>query len=233
MALIVLSALMTNITGKLGGSYFSKKKGSPSLNRCGSKLTKADSGRVAMQQAQNRLAYNSRQWQLVSEENRTAWAATASTLTWKNKAGQDYTPSGYELYMSVNSYKTVLGQETIPTPNPSLATGDIDAVGMGFSVAGILQLKYPPASPSEQCVVIMASAPNSLGASYPRGGYKTIYTATSIASGNTDLTNEYGNAFGWQPPYGAIFFKILFIDKSSGICNGSKLTKADSGFAPA
>lgn len=230
MALLVLSGLLTNITGKLGGSYFSKKKGSPSLNRCGSKLTKADSGRTALQYAQNTLVGTSRSWGKLTPEQRTAWQGFAATLTWINKAGQEYTPSGYEVFVSCNVNLNTIGASTIDEPMVDTGDGDINAAGVGWNVGGALVFKYPPASPSNQGVIIYASAPQAPGVARPKGGYKKIYASDSITSGDTVLGSGYANAFGYEPPFGIIFFKIVFIVPDTGIQNGSKLTKADSGF---
>lgn len=230
MALLVLSGLITNITGKLGGSYFSKKNGSPSVNRCGSKLTKADSGRSELQAAQQRLGAVARSWQALDAEQRLAWQTLASTLTFYNKANQPYTPSAYEVFMQRNVTRNLLGQSALSVPVANAATGLIASAGVGWNVGGALIFKYPPASPTSQCVVLYASAPQSPGTSYPRGGYKKVYSATSIVSGDTVIGSGYADVYGYEPTQGLIFFKIVFIDKESAECNGSKLTKADSGF---
>ena len=230
MALLILSGLITNITGKLGGSYFSKKKGSPSLNRCGSKLTKADSGRTALQAAQNALVSTARNWKLLEASNRLAWQSFAATLTWINKAGIEYTPSGYEVYMSCNSNLNTIGLPPIGSPITSSGGGEIASAGIGWNLAGELVFKYPPAAPANQGVIIFASSPQAAGVSRPKGGYKKIYASDSFVSGDTILGAAYSDVFGYAPPFGVMFFKIVFIVPDSGIQNGSKLTKADSGF---
>jgi hypothetical protein len=65
---------------------------------------------------------------------------------------------------------------------------------------------------------------------YPKGGFKTIFESNVIENGNTDLSDSYLKTFGYQPKTGVIFFKIDIVVLDSGIQNGSKLTKADSGF---
>lgn len=230
MAFLRLSGLLTSMTGKLNGSYFSQKKGGTTINRCGSKLTKADSGRTALQQSQIKLGYQARQWAYLDASQRLAWQGFAGGLTWRNKAGMEYTPSGYEVFVSCNLNLKLLGLSGINTPMVDTGDGILASAGVGWNLAGALVFKYPATSPSNQGVVIYASAPQTPGVSRPNGGYKKIYSSSSIVSGDTILGSGYQDVFGYAPPFGVMFFKIVFIVPDSGIQNGSKLTKADSGF---
>lgn len=230
MAFLRLSGLLTSITGKLNGSYFSQKKGGTTMNRCGGKLTKADSGRASSQLARNKLADIARGWQLLTDGQRLSWQNFGSTLTWKNKANFDYTPSGYEVYMSCNLNLINIGRPVLLEPVLSVGDGVLDALRITFTVTGALQCNYGLPNTTNNGIIIMASAPCSAGVKYPKGGYKTIFAADQIESGDTILTTSYQSVFGYLPTVGVIFFKIIIVVKDSGIQNGSKLTKADSGF---
>lgn len=233
MAFVRLSALVTSLTGKLGGSYFSQKKGGTTLNRCGSKLTKADSGRTALLQQQNLLGFTSRGWAGLSSDNRLSWATFAGGLTWKNKAGFDYTPTGYEVYCSCNLNRAKITMNAISVPAISVGDGLIDNCSLSFDVSHNLLLTYSSTTTTNNGIIISASTPQSKGVKHPKGGYKKIYASDEITNGNTNLNDSYENTFGYTPSTGVIFFKIELIVLESGIQNGSKLTKADSGFAPA
>lgn len=230
MAFLRLSGLLTSMTGKLNGSYFSQKKGGTTMNRCGSKLTKADSGRQSLQLAQNTLGFIARKWSTLAPEDQLTWVTFAGTLTWLNKAGMEYTPSGYEVFMSCNLNKYQLTGNYLVNPVISSADGDISAAGVGWNLAGQMIFKYPPATPTNQGVILFATAPQSSGVARPKGGYKMVFKSDSFESGDTIIGSGYQNAFGTPSTAGVIFFKIVFIDPESGIQNGSKLTKADSGF---
>lgn len=231
MAFVRLSALVTSLTGKLGGSYFSQKKGGTTLNRCGSKLTKADSGRTALRAQQNLLGFTAGAWRLLSSEERLAWQGFAGTLTWKNKAGFDYTPTGYEVYCSCNLNRSKIGVSPIVLPVVSTGDANLAELSINFSMGGALQLNNAGSTTTNNGIVVSASAPQSGGVLYPKGGYKVIYHADVIAAGITNLTSNFQSVFGYLPSTGVIFFKIDIVVTDSGIQNGSKLTKADSGFA--
>lgn len=230
MAYLRLSGLLTSITGKLNGSYFSQKKGGTTMNRCGSKLTKADSGRVSLQAQQNLLGFTARAWRGLSGDMRTAWQAFAGTLTWRNKAGFEYTPSGYEVYVSCNLNRVAIGEPMIDFPVVSVGDAVLDVLRVDFDLAGDLLLYYPNATTTNNGVQVFATQPQSAGLSYPKGGYKQIYNAGVITSGSVVLSSLYESVFGYKPVVGTMFFKIVITVRDSGVQNGSKLTKADSGF---
>ena len=51
----------------------------------------------------------SKSWGGLLESDRQAWAATASTVTFKNKFGEPYTPNGFEYYMQNNLHRLAVG----------------------------------------------------------------------------------------------------------------------------
>lgn len=230
MAYLRLSGLLTSITGKLNGSYFSQKKGGTTMNRCGSKLTKADSGRVSLQAQQQLLGFTAGSWRNLTSEERLAWQGFAGTLTWKNKAGFDYTPTGYEVFCSCNLNLAKINASSIVVPVVATGDGYIDGLTINWSIGGALQLNYSGLTTTNNGVIVWASAPQSSGVARPKGGYKVIHASDSVAAGITNMSAGYTSVFGYAPAAGLIFFKIELIVQDSGIQNGSKLTKADSGF---
>ncbi len=231
MAFVRLSALVTSLTGKLGGSYFSQKKGGTTVNRCGSKLTKADSGRNTLQTQQNLLAFTSRSWRSLVSDERLAWKNFAGTLTWKNKAGFDYTPTGYEVYCSCNLNLAKIQMQPIQLPVVSTGDAVLTDINIQWDGSGNLIIKYIGTTTTNNGITISATAPQSAGVRYPKGGFKVIYSNNVIENGQTDITYGYLETFGYTPNTGVIFFKVDIVVLDSGIQNGSKLTKADSGFA--
>ena len=231
MAFVRLSALVTSLTGKLGGSYFSQKKGGTTLNRCGSKLTKADSGRATLQAQQNLLANTSQTWRLLVADERLAWRNFAGTLTWKNKAGFDYTPTGYEVYCSCNLNLQKVGAQRITLPVVSEGDANINDISIYFDNNAKLVLDFSGNTTTNNGIIISATVPQSAGVRYPKGGYKVIYSNNVIENGTQVLDSSYLATFGYLPASGVIFFKVEIVVAESGIQNGSKLTKADSGFA--
>lgn len=100
MPKIRLSALATDIKGKAGGSVFSTNSGGTYFRNNpsggGRKSEKWD-------QSKSMLASLSGQWRNLSEEQRISWSAATTNYPTTNAFGEPRTPSGYELFMRLNT----------------------------------------------------------------------------------------------------------------------------------
>lgn len=99
MPQIKFSGLITAMKGKAGGSIFSQNKQGAYFrnNRWGGGRKSA-----RWDAAKNKLAQLSNSWRLLTPEQREAWQAAGATYPTLNKFKEEYIPSGYQLYMSLN-----------------------------------------------------------------------------------------------------------------------------------
>lgn len=99
MPQIKFSGLVTAMKGKAGGSIFSQNKQGAYFrnNRWGG-------GRKSQRwdNAKTRLSLLSNQWRQLSDEQREAWSTAAINYPATNKFNEEYIPSGYQLFMSLN-----------------------------------------------------------------------------------------------------------------------------------
>ena len=229
MASIKLGAMVADIRGKLNGNYFAKRHNTIILARCGSKLTKADAGRTALQANRNNMAYISSQWKGLGADQHLLWNNAASLLTWYSKTGEPYTPTGYQYYCQCNANRTIIGKSLLGAPVPDDKPIDVNTCQIGFNIDGNIEYANPITFHAEKYAVISASFPNSTGVKWPKGGLKQIAVLGSNETGPVILNDSYIKVFGGLPRTGMYFFKVEIIDQESGIAEGSKLTKADAG----
>lgn len=229
MASIKLGMAFADIRGKLGGNYFAKRKNTIVVACNGSKLTKADSGRGALQTARNRLALVARTWKSLTAEDILVWNNAAALLTWYTKVGIPYTPSGYSFYSQVNSNLSKINIPLLTQPVDAGTDSNVELVEVIIRPLGLIKVDYNGVLDNKSVIVVSASYPNSIGVSSPKGGLKQIATITGGSTFPFDITANYVEVFGVQPIQGMVFFKVEIIGNTSGIQNGSKLTKADSG----
>lgn len=229
MASIKLGAIVAEIKGKIAGNYFAKRKNTTVLAVCGSKLTKADAGRVTLQAARNNLAQVSRSWKSLDDADRLKWDNAAALLTWYTKVGIEYTPSGYQLFSQCNLNRSIIRASFLTRPVTPDAPANVELCDVEITTGGVLTYAYAGTLPTNKRVVISATYPNSLGVKYPKGGYKKIYVVPADEAGPIVITDQYINVFGVAPLSGRVFFKFEIIDSPSGVMEGSKLTKADAG----
>jgi hypothetical protein len=233
MAILRLSGLLTSMVGVLGGSYFSQKKGSTTINRSPAKLNRVSAGRTAMQTQQNNFSIVAKTWSTISDSARLAWQSAAGTQTFYNKANLPYTPSGYEYYCYCNGSVQAFGGTLLTEPQNPLPSIDVNRIEYGFdNTPGSLTIDLIGSITSGTKICnTFASAPNSAGATRPRGGYKLIGSHYLTTGFSNNLDAAYASVFGYNPSEGVIFLKYELVDQGSGIQEGVKLTKADSGFA--
>ncbi len=229
MASIKLGAIVADIKGKLAGNYFAKRKNTTVLAVCGSKLTKADAGRTSLQLSRNNMAKVSRAWSDLLAARKLVWENQAALLTWYTKVGIPYTPSGYQFFSQNNLNRSKLRLPLLTNYHEPSAPADIARVQVEISAGGVIEYSYAGSLSGGKYVVISASAPNSTGVKYAKGGYKIISIQGPDEVGPVVITSEYISVFGAAPLSGMVFFKTEIIDGDSGIAEGSKLTKADAG----
>lgn len=147
MPQIKFSALVTSMKGKAGGSIFSQNKQGAYFrnNRWGGGRKSA-----RWDAAKNRLQTMSNAWRLLTAEQREAWQAAAVNYPFENKFKEEYIPSGYQLFMSLNGTLFAQGLPTLSVPAEkrpfpedvqiSVATPDIPWVtggtGATFPITG-------------------------------------------------------------------------------------------------
>jgi hypothetical protein len=234
MASIKLSGLISDIRGKLNGSYFAKRKNVTvmSTNR-GGKLTKADAGRGALQTAQLAVGRVSQSWAGVTESVKNQWSAFASTKTWFSKTGEPYTPSGYEVYTQTMLNHCSDGSNPY-NYFPTIGTqGFIDDCYFELANGNELRALISEQVTYDKSLLVFCSGPNSKGTLNPYGGLKKL----GLLSPNWSLpyvlcNSAYIAIYGAFPYNSRIFYRIDLLDQASGILWGSKSGFIDIGAEP-
>jgi len=222
-ASVKYGSIITDMKGKIGGhvakggvsgGILQTKASPPRSTSASGKLTKADAGKVIRPQANT--ATNAGLWRNLTSPQRDAWIAAAPNYPFLNKFGLPYTPSGYQLYMSVNNNQLNIGAAALNLPpepsdiTPTPAFTITDGVGIG------IQLTWTGTIPDGYVGVLYASVSQSAGKSLDRGRLKAIVLIPDTVGTTLDVTADYVKVFGSLPTTGHIWFE-------------TKLTKADAG----
>lgn len=113
MPQIKFSNLVTAMKGKAGGSIFSQNKQGAYFrnNRWGGGRKSA-----RWDAAKQRLTIMSNAWRNLSTEQREAWESAAINFPFQNKFKDEYIPSGYQLFMSLNGNLYAQNLPTLSVP---------------------------------------------------------------------------------------------------------------------
>ncbi len=228
MAQVIFSALVSSMTGKMGGSFFRKGSGGTNLVACTTKMTKADSGRANLETSQNNLAEMARSWRGITAPERNAWMLGAQSLTYYNKAGQPYTPSGYTYYCKANLNLLAITEPMITLPSITQITDDVAKWNFTLTVGVPFEIDFATGPTFTDSVQIFCSYPQSSGVTRPMGGYKLITTLVSGTPLPFSLVSLYTLAFGFMPTSGMIFCQVKLCVPTSGVTSQPNFTTVEA-----
>lgn len=125
MGLIKYGIAVSDISGKVSGNVFAR-------NRAGSYVRKwaKPTNTPTMKQSANRLAFGnvSKDWAALTLLQQEGWNTLASTVTRKNRLGEDYTPTGRQIYLESSNNLRVIGDTPLTDAPFSLLQPTIDGV---------------------------------------------------------------------------------------------------------
>lgn len=227
-AIVKYGAIITEIKGKVNGAVFQggtagpQMKADPALIAAivsGSKLTKADAGRVMNPQANIGLV--STTWKTLDDADRQTWVAAAPNYMFKNKFGEPYTASGFQVYMSLNTNLVAVGEPMVtvaPLPTLLIPTPPCNIV-YGIGAAPKLRFTYEVLTGFKG--VLYASVSQSAGKSLTKGRLKAIAVFAAGSGTAYDLDSQYQNIFGSIPLHGNVWFVFRCTELSTGQQNQS------------
>lgn len=219
-----MGSLAVAASGKMSGIVFTR-------NRAGAAVrawAKPINPQTTFQQTERSLtAAFAQNWRGLTESQRLGWNALANTgLTYRNRLGEPFRPSGINIYVQFNINLFLAGQATItaaPNPLPSVVGMVMDdvtvLVGTTSALAPASQVLAPAVKtvPAGTTLLVFASAPLSPGKTYIKSQMRLIGNVASAANTTTnDLWTLYTARFG-TPGVGAkVKFHYTPINNTSG-----------------
>jgi len=141
MALVKFGGGIAAMSGKLGGTVFSRN-GAGAISKNWAKPTYPGSARQVT--AAGRMSTVVTEWQQgLTNAQRASFNNKAATVSFRNRLGDDFTPSGFNLYVRANTHLIIVGQSMVTdapvTPvlgmfTPTLA--HVPATGVQISAVG-------------------------------------------------------------------------------------------------
>ena len=216
MSKIKWGAIVVDGRGKLGGHVFTKTKSGATMR---TKVTPVNPQTAAQASARSRLGGNSQAWAGLSEEQRSGWNALASETSKTNIFGDQYFPSGKNLFTSVNNNLVMIGRPPI-TEAPVFAELPfiVDMIVQVDNSAGEIRLTIDVSgSVAGHALVVEASAPSSAGKYNFDGSYRQIMVAvTGAVPTPQTLLIAYAAKFGNPVDGRKIAFRAYYVSIAGG-----------------
>lgn len=218
MAQLKYGPIITSIKGKIGGVVFQGGRGAQQAKldaiRDSAKLTKADAGRVI-----NTLPITASvagMWRNLTDEQRTSWNTGAVNYPAYNKFGEAYTPSGFQVFMTLNFQLVALSigpSDLCPIP---VTVPDLPDFGVAWVPSSTINVTFSIAIEADFSVRVEATQPMAVGRNPKNSNYKAIRLMDDTDTSPTNVYSDYVNVFGGVPAGARIYFRFTYYSNITG-----------------
>ena len=216
MSKIKWGAIVVDGRGKLGGHVFTKTRSGATMR---TKVTPVNPQTTAQASARSRLGGNSQAWAQLTESQRRGWNELASETAKTNIFGDQYFPTGKNLFTSVNNNLLLIGGTQLSDP-PAFkelpfivamsASVDLVTSSITLSITAEGEL-------GSSTLVIEASKPLSRGRYNFDGTYRIVsYQDAEDPINASALYTTYVAKFGVPSPGTKIGFRCYYISNATG-----------------
>ena len=216
MSKIKWGAIVVDGRGKLGGHVFTKTRSGATMR---TKVTPVNPQSSAQASARSRLGGNSMAWSSLTEAQRESWNSLASETGKTNVFGDQYFPTGKNLFTSVNNNLLMIGKTALQTAIKPEALPFITDMTVAVSkTASTITLNISfEGNASKSTLVVEASAPFSAGKYNFDGSYRQImFEPDGAIPTASDVYTAYVAKFGAPPTGKKIGFRCYFIEQDTG-----------------
>lgn len=216
MAKIKLSAIVSEMRGKLNGSVFSKNRGGAYIR---TKVTPVNPQSLAQGLVRATLTNLSQAWRSLTEAQRLAWNGAVSSFTGTDIFGDVKTPSGINLYNKLNLNLAAIGEAPINVPPLAVSVGYIDTLVITPAAgAGTIGGTFTAIGDSaDQTVIVEATPCMSPGKNFVKSEYRAIGTFAGNAASPQAIGAMYVAKFGAMTAGQKLFIRLKFVDKNTGV----------------
>lgn len=200
--------------GKLGGHVFTKTRSGATMR---TKVTPVNPQSPAQAAARSRLGSQSQAWRGLTEAQRIGWNDLAQRTAKTNIFGDQYFPTGKNLFTGLNSNLMLIAEspksvppELVEMPVVTEMSPDVSvseaSISLGVETAG---------DPVNSQIVIEATAPQSVGRFNFDGSYRVIDSIGTVSDPEA-VYSAYVNKFGTPPIGSKIGFRVYYVHTSTG-----------------
>lgn len=208
-------ALMVDGRGKLGGHVATKNRQGSALR---TKVSPIQRRSNSQQLIKSRFTNLSQDWRDLTADQRAAWNAAAPDYIFTNIFGDNYSPTGKNLFMLVNQNILLGGGTQISTPILPVSPDALTAFGIGSNTSAAQTLTFAP-SPvaADNAVIIEATRPLSPGKDVGGSAFRIITTLAAAATSAANTFAAYQAVFGTPITGKKIFFRATPVEITSGV----------------
>jgi len=208
-------AIVVDGRGKLGGHVASK-------NRAGSyfrtKVTPTNPQTSAQVNARSILATLSAGWSALTAAQRLSWNNAVDLWKKTDVFGDLKNPSGFNLFVQLNSNLAHIGVAQINTPPLPAAIGHWTTFSFVPDEDGTMVVTFAPTPvPAGYAVIVDGTAPCSPGIANANARFRKVTKLAAATATGADIQADYQTKFGSIAPIGdKVFLRAKYINIATG-----------------
>lgn len=213
MGLIKISGLLTDLGGKFGGSVIQRNKAGIIMRN---NKWKRPQQFPKWQAQKSAFAVLAATWRTLTQVQRDAWNTAGALYPATNRFGDVYTPSGFQLYTTLNGTLQAAGQALLLVPLLPAVVFDQGANTLVLLAFPTFTVDITNAIPPNEGIQIYASRPLSPGSGIRDGAFSLMQFEDNPAGAPWDITANYIAKFGLPPSGTRVYSKVESIRKDTG-----------------
>jgi len=193
MALIKLGAIVTDISGKLGGHVFAKNRGGAYMR---TKSTPINPSTTLQTHVRAIFAFISSLWSTLTSAERESWRGKVGQYARTNIFGDLKNPSGKSLFQRLNQNLKLVGLAHLTVcPDPkSVPFVEIDGANADLTAGTVAITALGDTTGAK--LMIFATPSLSQGTNFAKNDLRMIGVIDGAVAGNLDIATLYANRFG-------------------------------------
>lgn len=213
MALLKMGAIVTQISGKVGGQTFGKGKYGQYLKNTGSYINAKTPKRTGINSL---LATVTSFWRTLTNAERDLWDVATANFPYTNRLGLVVTYSGFNLFTKFNVNRLLVKQTILLVP-PSPTTVSQPTSFTMVPTINTFVIQGDPTNINVEYLVF-CTPPLSAGLSKNESQLRLVKFIPYLdLSNGTSIFSAYVNIFGAPIQGQKIFLEIKAINKPTGI----------------
>lgn len=211
-----LSALVSEVRGKLNGSVASRNRAGAYLRN---KVTPVNPNTSFQATVRARLAARAQAWKGLTEAQRDAWNSAVSDFAKTDVFGDLQNPSGFNLYCGINNNLVNIGESVLTTPPVPAAIANFTSFTMAAATGlQTLTLTFAPAIAATEKVLLFATPALSPGKNFVNSEFRQIDVLVNGDTSPHSAETEYIARLGAIGAQGLkITCKMVPVSVASGV----------------
>jgi hypothetical protein len=209
-------ALVVDGRNKIGGQVASKNRAGAYLRN---KVTPVNPSSSAQVTQRARFARFAQGWRGLTQALRDAWNAAVSAYKTTDIFGDIQNPSGFNLYVRLNTNLDNIGASAIDVPAAPVAVNVFSSMSLAAAEGAgtIVATVSPETLDANEYVIFRATPAQSPGKNFVKSEFRQIDVVTAIVAGSVDLETAYNAKFGDVGAAGQkIFIEAIHVNINTG-----------------